>query len=73
MDVAPLIFNDPSCHSEATCNTRSDLEAPSTPVLDRSPLLHLPTELLIDIAATLDTEYREHHPRGVDPLPVLRR
>ena len=73
MDVAPLAFNNASCHSEATCTTRSDLEAPSAPSLDRSPLLHLPTELLTDIAATLDTEYREHHPRGVDPLPVLRR
>ncbi len=73
MDVAPLIFNHASSHSEAICNTGSDLEAPPTPLFDRSPLLHLPTELLIHIAATLDTEYREHHPRGVDPLPILRR
>lgn len=73
MDVAPLLFNNASRHSEATCTTRSDQEAPPTPPLDRSPLLQLPTELLIDIAATLDTEYLKHHPRGVDPLPVLRR
>lgn len=68
MDVAPLIFNDASCHSEATCNTGSDLEPPPS----RCPLLHLPTELLTEIAATLDTEYREHHPHWVDPLPGLR-
>ena len=73
MDVAPLVFNNASCHSEATCTTGSDLETPLTPPLDRCPLLHLPTELLVDIAATLDTEYRQHQPRGIDPLPVLRR
>lgn len=73
MDVTSLGFYNTSCHSEATCNTGSGLELPPTPSLDRSPLLHLPTELLIDIATTLDTEYWEHHPHGDDPLPVLRR
>jgi hypothetical protein len=68
MDVAPLVFNGTSCRSEATCNTGSDLEPPPT-----LSLLHLPTELLTEIAATLDTEYREYHSYGVDPLPVLRR
>jgi len=73
MDVAPLVFNNAYCHPEADCNTGSDVEPHPTLPSDCSPLLHLPTELLIDIAATLDTEYREDHTHGTDPLPVLRR
>jgi len=72
MDVAPLVFSDPSCHSKTAYNAGSDEELPPTPPSNRSPLLHLPTELLIDIAAILDAEYREDHSHGVDPLPVLR-
>jgi hypothetical protein len=73
MDVAPLVFDNASGHSGAVWDTGSDLGPLPAPFSGRSPLLHLPTELLIHIAATLDTEYREHHPHGVDPLPVLRR
>lgn len=67
MDIAPLVFSK-------TYNARSHEELPATPPSDHSTLLHLPTELLMDIAAILDTEYREDHchGQGVDPLSVLR-
>ena len=72
MNIVPLVFCNPSCHSNADCNARSDGELTPTPSPDRGLLLRLPTELLIDIAAILDTEYREDR-HGVDLLPVLRR
>jgi hypothetical protein len=71
MDVVPLVFSDACRHSNAGCNAGNNEEPPPTPLSDRSPLLRLPTELLIDITSILDTGYREDR-QGVNPLAALR-
>lgn len=45
---------------------------PTTPTSNHCPLLHLPTELLVEIIVTLNTDYLKEPPGTSYPLPALR-
>lgn len=58
------ILNDPTSVIEESKST--------IPPSNYRPHLQLPTELLIDIAAALNTAYLENDSCIYDPLPTLR-
>ena len=45
---------------------------PTIPTSNHCPLLHLPTELLIEIVVTLNKDYIKEPPGTSNPLPALR-